>query len=53
VHFEGDSDACGWASWREAHAPLLPADFWTEEAEARRIANWQGTSRRRGPARRR
>jgi RimJ/RimL family protein N-acetyltransferase len=39
-----DAEALGrmhWASWREAYAPLLPADFWTEDAEATRIANWR------------
>lgn len=39
----GDAEAIGrmhWASWREAYAPLLPEDFWTAEAEGRRIADW-------------
>ena len=38
-----DAEALGrmhWASWREAYAALLPPDYWTEEAQARRIAGW-------------
>jgi GNAT superfamily N-acetyltransferase len=38
-----DAEALGrmhWASWREAYAPLLPEGFWTEEAQAARIAGW-------------
>ncbi|MBW4043155.1 MAG: GNAT family N-acetyltransferase [Acidobacteria bacterium] len=38
-----DAEALGrmhWASWREAYALLLPADFWTAEGEAARIERW-------------
>lgn len=30
-----------WASWREAYAPLLPDDYWTEEAGRARIEGWR------------
>ena len=39
----GDAEAIGrmhFASWREAYAPLLPEDFFSDEGEADRIDRW-------------